>query len=541
MRTHVLSTLFGTLLFFTSFAQTSPIPYVGCPNGNMAVVRAGDNSGILNPMSIYTIATTTGTPTLLSGPIKDPTNPLLNLQVNGVGLNSVDGYLYGLYAGVPSINFTLPFKPALAFYRIGVNGIAVEVGTIAGPNPPESSPANASVVNPAAGEFDQFGNYYFTAVSGIVHPNHTDPLASTFKITNLFIGKLSGAALLPVGATALTPTFVEITNPSDDAALYLATITGTLSAVEVQNTGVRDLVYNKADGDLYTYVTFPDPSNPTASFYGQMLKIDPATGILSAVAAPVILPFANAGNEVAGTLLDKNGNFLILFTNGDIYKATSAGIGIYTSAITLLNGATGFPAVLRGDLASCGAGPEGGPLPVVLSDFNAYKQNTGVVLSWKTAIENNLNKFILQTSTNGLAWTNFSEVIPKGAANGAVYQFVDNNNFSNPVYYRLAVVDMDGNITYSRVKKISSNNFAFDFSIYPNPVRDIVTIESGHAFTAKANVILIDALGKTYRISSKKIAENKLSLNLSNFDKGVYYIHVTNESGTIASERIIKL
>ncbi|MES2431178.1 MAG: T9SS type A sorting domain-containing protein [Bacteroidota bacterium] len=535
----VLPLIMGILsIGLPGFTQISPVPYVGCPNGNFAVARAGNNSGIFNPMSIYTIATATGTPSLLSGPIKDPANPLLNLQVNGVGVNSVDGYLYGLNAGLPSVDLSLPFRPSIPFYRIGINGVAEQVGIIKAPKAPVAAPSNASIINSAAGEFDQLGNYYFTAVSAKVHPNHNDPLGVEFEITNLLLGKLSGTAILLPGTGELEPTYVEITNPSNDAALYLATITGTQTLLAVQNSGIRDLIYNKFDGQLYTYVTFPDLSNPTGSFYGQMLKLNPTTGVLSAVAAPVILSFANASNEVAGTLFDKEGNFLILFTNGNIYKATTVGIGMYSGAITLLNGATGFPAVLRGDLASCGAGPDGGPLPVILSNFNAYRQNNGIVINWRTASEVNVNRFIVETSSDAVNWTHFSELLPQGMGE---YNIQDNSSIGKIIYYRLAIIDNNGSIKYSGIKKILLDNYIFDINAYPNPATTSIMIESQQAFTAKADIRILDAMGKRYTVTSKKVAENMINVNLSRLNKGVYYIQIANANGVFATKRFTKL
>ena len=124
-----------------------PAPFSGCPGVALAITRPGNNSAITNPVSIYNIDTASGAATFVSGPIIDVVNPSANLQVNGLGLNTMDGYLYGLNSTGPT---TLSLTPATAFYRIGANAVAIELGTLSGPAP--IAPDNASAVNFAAGE-----------------------------------------------------------------------------------------------------------------------------------------------------------------------------------------------------------------------------------------------------------------------------------------------------------------------------------------------------------------------------------------------------
>ncbi len=522
---------------FSVFAQ--PTAFVGCPNVNTAILRSGTNTPNTGAISIYNVNTATGVPSLLSGPILDPANGSLNLQVNGIGLNTVDGFLYGINSGTPTIPFAFPIIPAIPFYRLGSNAVAEQQGTLSGPAP--IGLENSSIVSAAAGETNLMGTYFFSAATGIAVPNFMNPAASTFTVTRLFIGQLSNVAGLTAGSSALAPTYVQVTNPSNDAAVYLANVQTSTTLSTAQNTGLRDFVFNKYDGCLYAYVTFPDATNPGGNYYGQMLKVNPSTGILTSLAPAVILPFATASNEVAGTLLDKAGNFLILFTDGKMYKAASSAMGIFNGTISLLNGATGLPTALRGDMASCGATADGGTLPVILTSFNAYKQNNAITVKWQTTSEININRFVVERSIDGVNWSSASQVTAQGdASSGFAYQITDNNTAIKTVYYRLAIIENNGTRKYSGVKKVNSDSRAFEISTYPNPVRDILTIEGQEVFTAKTDVVLIDAMGRTYRVATKKATGNTISINLSNFSKGAYYIHLITEKGTAAAKRFIK-
>lgn len=71
-------------------------------------------------------------------------------------------------------------------------------------------------------------------------------------------------------------------------------------------------------------------------------------------------------------------------------------------------------------------------------------------------------------------------------------------------------------------------------SIYPNPVKDIISIDSpNELFSVK----LIDNLGRV--VSVKDISGLKAELDVSLFNPGVYQVMVLTESGIVTS-RILK-
>ncbi|MES2431179.1 MAG: T9SS type A sorting domain-containing protein [Bacteroidota bacterium] len=530
----ILLSLSFVMPVFSVLAQ--PIPFVGCPNVNVAVVRAGTNATNTNPYSIYNVNAITGTPTLLSGPILNPATAA-NLQINGVGLNTADGFLYGLNAEIPAVPLSLPIIPKIPFYKIGSNAQALQLGTIAGPA--VITPENASVVSAAAGEIDQLDNYYFSAATGVVVPNFLNPTASTFSPSRLFIGTLANISGLPAGTAALAPTYVQVTNPSGDATGYLTSIYASITLSSAVNTGLRDFVFDHTDNLLATYVTYPDPANPGGSFYGQMLKVDPNTGILSAVAPAVILPFATASNEVAGTFIDISGNFLILFSNGDMYRANENTIGKFDGSISLLNANTGLPDPLRGDMASCGSSIEAGPLPVELKSFNVFKKDNTIAIQWQTASEINVEKFTLLKSIDGVNWKIISTVTANAAnANGGQYQYIDNANNST-VLYRLATIDKNGKIVLSVIKKITANDLALSITSYPNPVTNTLIIESQFVFSTDTKVEILNFIGQLQNIPTKTIVSNTIKMNVSGLPNGAYFLRIYSKKREYTS-RFIK-
>ena len=260
--------------FLITIAQ--PTPFNGCPSNNLAILRAGNNIST-NPVSIYTINTSTGTPAIVSGPIADPLNAAANLQVNGLGLNTIDGYLYGLSADATA-NFTT--NVPLPFYRLGANAQAEQIGSVRGPAIIMAMGETQSIVNAAAGETDQSDNYYFTGATGVL-------TASSFTFSRLFLGKIPALHGLTASLTNVTtPSYVEIKSTDVNCAAYLSTLKTVFTLPNLSdaaNTGLKDFVFDKLSGMLYSYVTYADISNP-GNYRGLMVKLNPATGNLAAVA-----------------------------------------------------------------------------------------------------------------------------------------------------------------------------------------------------------------------------------------------------------------
>lgn len=510
---------------FTSFAQ--PTAFTTCPNGNVAVVRSGGGGSTTNPFSIYNIIPATGTASLLSGPIKDPADTSINLQINGIGLNVIDGFLYGLFSDAPATLSTVPTTP---YYRLGANSEAVQLGTLTGPA--FQAGDNGSFVIPNAGEFDQSGTYYFPAITGFVNINIFNLPASTFTPSTFYIGSLTGSSTMTAGTAPLSPTYVIITNPSNDAAAYFASSSITITATSAQGLGLQDLVYNNADGNLYTYVTYSDTGNTV--FYGQMLKVNPSTGVLSAVAPPVVQSFITSSVFPNGMLIDANGNFLVMLTNGDIYKAVGTATA-YTGALTLLNTAPGLPTSLTGDLAACGMIAIA--LPYNSFDFDLVKQQKGVEINWVNENEVNLSQYQIQFSIDGNQFETVARIV---ASQKEFYTYLHENNFGAAVsYYRIATVDKEQNLTYSDVKKIESP--LKDIHIYPNPVNSEIVMNLPLFWkNSKVQVELINTMGEI--VLSKNVLKvsttESVTLN-KKLQSGLYILRITN-GHQVYTQSIIK-
>ena len=97
---------------------------------------------------------------------------------------------------------------------------------------------------------------------------------------------------------------------------------------------------------------------------------------------------------------------------------------------------------------------------------------------------------------------------------------------------------MYGAVTVLGTASINDIN-NFDFEIYPNPVIDIANLTFENNFENMFKVEIYDALGRLSFTQNKLPTGNKLSLNISELERGIYILKLYNNN-KISVNRIIK-
>jgi hypothetical protein len=294
---------------------------------------------------MYTMDTATGAATLLpGGPLKDNTGKR-NIDVNGAGVNSQDGFVYAIR---DTIN-TAGTAASAMLYRIGSNYGSYTVGTL--PVPALSSGENLGVVNPAAGSFDNQDNYYYIGMAGAYSFT-----TNTFVPSSYYIGKIANVSALTGGTAPLTTTWTKLDFSNVACGTFKSSLAMPISAASGTgaSTSFQDIAYSNVYRSLYVYAAY----NSGGSYVGQLLAINPSTGVATCYATA---PFGAANNEVAGISTTNSGSLRVFMTGGDVYKTNVLGDGSFSGAFTKI-GASGIPALgvmgsIRGDLASCAVGP----------------------------------------------------------------------------------------------------------------------------------------------------------------------------------------
>ncbi len=166
-------------------------------------------------------------------------------------------------------------------------------------------------------------------------------------------------------------------------------------------------------------------------------------------------------------------------------------------------------------------------LPVKLAWFKAAKESNRVKLEWKSYSESGNQKYIIQKSSNGVAYNDILFVPAKNT--GGNYLEYDNNPSSGSNYYRLVQVDFDGKSEKLADKFINYGIGNSKISIYPNPVINELNISFNNIEAESVTVKIYDLSGK--KIIEKSLNKNDISegykLNMkTGFDKGIYILNV---------------
>jgi hypothetical protein len=226
-------------------------------------------------------------------------------------------------------------------------------------------------------------------------------------------------------------------------------------------------------------------------------------------------------NGTLGTALGSNLRLLIDrdgdgFTDNDVAPiagAFSAGIVTF-SGINLQNG----------DRFTIGNTNVALPLPIQLISFDAIPLQAEVKLKWSTASELNNDFFTVQRSQDAEQWQDVIKV--NGAINSNEridYETMDGLPFSGVSYYRLKQTDLDGQYSYSSVRRVEITEL-FQLKVYPNPSSGKFTISTGFELQPE-NIKLYNSIGQEMSIALDK-TNGSTSIE-SSIPKGIYILKVT--------------
>ncbi len=178
---------------------------------------------------------------------------------------------------------------------------------------------------------------------------------------------------------------------------------------------------------------------------------------------------------------------------------------IYTGSFVVEINTTSGDVISRGELVE---------FPYFVGGSSSFDQNTGTFL---------LVGIDTSNMTKMIAFNTYDNTYVTGFVPGNVSEIVcDNTVFVQNKYV------LTGGVKPEQT---------FNFRIYPNPVSEILTIESPSA--GKVTVQLISANGK--RVFDQDFSSGKkIELNLSSLAPGVYTVNLTSEVKTASEKLLVK-
>ena len=183
------------------------------------------------------------------------------------------------------------------------------------------------------------------------------------------------------------------------------------------------------------------------------------------------------------------------------------------------------------------------PLPISLEDFSVHKKDENILIKWTTASETNNDYFTLERSHEGETWS--AIYTGKGAGNSSqtnVYSYVDNENQTGTIYYRLKQTDFDGESMYSPIRSITLHKADCEFTIYPNPsTADNINVFIEKSASKVVFLEVTDNVGRVIYSSQITTNGNSKMIDLSRvcqLHSGIFYNITVISDGVTMSKKI---
>ena len=162
-------------------------------------------------------------------------------------------------------------------------------------------------------------------------------------------------------------------------------------------------------------------------------------------------------------------------------------------------------------------------LPLTFMDFSGVIKNKNIELNWQTTNEINTDYFEVERSYSGSAYTHIGTVVAQNNPGVCSYIFNDNSSLGAINYYRIKQFDKDGKFIYSKI--IHFKNADASINISPNPAKNKVTLTVNDSQQNQTlNIFIYSASGALIKAINGNSSNSSLSIDVSNFIPGVYYV-----------------
>lgn len=321
-------------------------------------------------------------------------------------------------------------------------------------------------------------------------------------------------------------TYLKIVDPTASFAAKSAAPWGT--ALSGGAVGISDWAYNAADSRIYALT---DGSSATPY---QVFQLNPLTG------ATTLLPgqvngggIQTSGQNFGSAFIDANGSFKVFGnTTGYLYQVNIA-TKTATQVTTVANPSASSDGAFCPQASSA--------LPVTLVNFTATAEQASVNLNWTTASEINNSGFEIQRSANTNQWKSLGFVKSNVASGNTqlrqTYRFTDSAPLDGTNYYRLRQVDLDGNSSHSPVRSVSIENALTRITVYPNPVRDQLTVKG---LSGLETIEVQDLSGRSVAQSRNEAGQSEKTFPVKSLLNGMYIITIHTLDGKSVSHKMVK-
>lgn len=407
--------------------------------------------------------------------------------------------------------------------------------------------------------------FYFDGTSTQILPSTNLGGSGTdnLEFTNIYLNNTSAGGFTMGGALTVTE-YLDlndgILHTNNDSILILdngATIDVGSSTSYVdgpiikRGTSVGRFTFPTGNNGIYAPVQIDQISNPTLEYTVEFIGCPPPIG---AVTDPLKLVNQSGYWIISRSDAAAVGNIDLYWDDANARGVTdlaslvvsyynpltgwfslgqsnlSGGVGVAVSGS--VRNDLGCPPPIGVSLFAIGSTQEKeNALPVELTDFRAFKNNDNsiIFLEWETASEENSDHFVVEKSLDGISFSPIATVpANRNTTTVSYYDARDNNPVKGNNYYRIMQVDQDQLMSFSKLVNVFINGQEDTPIVYPNPVREQISVFSKTLENEKVSIKILDSNGQIvyqgqHRAQDGQILLSPTSLNIKK--QGLYYLN----------------
>lgn len=385
----------------------------------------------------------------------------------------------------------------------------------------------------------QANNFNINKESESMHLNNVLQIDSALTFTN---GRIT------TDRADITTEFVEF---QDDAIYFSASDTSHIDGV-IRKIGDDNFIFPTGDSNMLRTISISAPGTIADHFTAYYVENDPnsqysrsslASGIDHVSSCEYwILNRSGGGSNVEVSLswdsnscgIDNLCDLLVSRWDGAQWTSEGNGGTTGTTAVGTIVSGTGCStptSVTNFSPFTLASISSNNPLPITLISFEAQICERSVCLTWQTETEINNDYFTVEKSKHGLNWEVVDSIDGAGNSNSILeYEIIDKNPNHGLSYYRLKQTDYNGDFEYTEPNSVNFEGINSEKqSIYPNPAKSIITISglSGD----KESYKYYNSIGQdvTSLIRTLNMTDSELRLDISQLEKGVYFIRTKSK------------
>ena len=163
-------------------------------------------------------------------------------------------------------------------------------------------------------------------------------------------------------------------------------------------------------------------------------------------------------------------------------------------------------------------------------NFAAKRDGMYAILRWTASSNNSALYYQVERSTDNGKFVSVGRLMRQGDSQTASYSFNDNvSAYDNSiVYYRLSIVDVNGNISYSKIVAVSVGEPSGPkFRVAPNPVKDQASLVFNTNQDAELNIKIYSSSGTLVHSLNARVSRGAAVFTIPEvqyWPRGVYIV-----------------